>query len=467
MKQVFILLLIANVYLIAGCFTDVPNDNDEICSAVKQKWIKGYEDGSFKPNNKINRAESAKLLFKFYEKLQESQSTCFSDVRANDWFSGFVCPLTIKTPIINGRNDGKFHPADNVTFAEASKMALTSLGYVKMGIPWYKPYTDVIITLDSKYFGNFSHDRAITRREFIHILMVLNFAKENPFFLTKKIMKKVKPFNDIGEAIDIKPICVTSSSTLGKRVKERKFCFQRFKKQELAIVYNDDNRIDFVVPYVPLFNEFFTSRSTKQSSIIPSKANDSLYTQEKLFQKESCNNLNGDNAEGCHILSVGMIDHFYKNERVGGSEISDYNKWLKDNGQSVGCGLILRDNKKYMKISGTGEIKIEVTFSIGDNHIDSMQTVLNGIPKLQSYIKTRRPVLLQYTYEGSSNNTHAIVIVGKDSSGNYIVQDPYFNRLDNGRITMFLTLEEAIANQTRERETTKITFTKVVFYHND
>lgn len=462
MRQILILLLMCNLYLVADCFTNIP-DTDEICIAKNNGWVNGKSnEADFGANEFLNRAGSAKILFKFYGKLDEEPKTCFNDVLKSDWFSSYVCPLS-KTPIINVENKDEFNPADKVTFAEASKMALTSLGYVKMGIPWYKPYTDVIITLDSGYFGKFSHSKAITRREFIHMLMVLNFAKENPFFLTKKIMKKGHPSNDIGEAIN-KFSCINSYS----RVKDRKFCTQRFEKQELAMVYTNDNEIDFVVPYVPLFNEFFTSRSTRQSSIIPSKPNDSLYTQEKLFQKESCNNLNGDNAEGCHILSVGMIDHFYKNEKIGGSEVSSYNKWLKDNGQSVGCGLILNQGKKYMKISGTPSKIINQSFTINGNHITSMQTVLNNIDKVQFYIKTRRPILLQYQYVGTiSSNTHAIVIVGKDSLGNYIVQDPYFNRLDNGRITMFLTLEEAIANQTRERGTTNIIFTKVVFYHND
>lgn len=474
----------------AGC-KPFPDDGD-YCEDVQylydHKMIDGYDSGRFGFGDILSRREMMKMTLLSLKDKEKTEAeykneiynkdadtvTCFPDVSKSDWAYEYIC-YSKKEGFVIGYPSGKFHPGEKITYDEASKIILKTLSggkecWKSNTSDWwihYVSYMNEIIKFDvirsKKVEREFFAHMLRNAMEVIDGIKSCEPVKDNDFDDYIGIMKTTRPYNDIGKPID-EIRC--NERNMNIRVKDRKICTRRFEKGELAIVYNDDGKIDFAVPYVPLFNEYFGSGNT--CSIMPYDT-DQYYTSEPLFQKDACNGMTlcGNRAKGCHILSVGMIDYYYNNERINGGEVNDYNKWLRDNGQSDGCGLILPANKKYMNLSNQGNQSILKTFEVrNSDYISQMQKKLNGNSKLQSYVKTRRPVLLQYKYKGPvDNNTHAIVLVGKDVSGNYIVQDPYFNRLSNGRATMFLTLQEAIENHKRERDTTDITFTKLIFYY--
>ena len=51
-----------------------------------QNVINGYPDGSFKPDRKITRAESVKMLNIVFEKQSSTKTNTFNDVKPSDWF---------------------------------------------------------------------------------------------------------------------------------------------------------------------------------------------------------------------------------------------------------------------------------------------------------------------------------------------------------------------------------------------
>ena len=72
----------------------------------------------------------------------------FSDVSSSDWFYENV-RASYEYDLINGYNDGKFHPDDDLTIAQAVKLAaclnsLYSSGTADFSAasPWYQPYVD-------------------------------------------------------------------------------------------------------------------------------------------------------------------------------------------------------------------------------------------------------------------------------------------------------------------------------------
>ncbi len=81
--------------------------------------INGYEDGSFKPYNKVTRAELSKMLSKLNQVAMLVQYRSFSDVSEKDWFYSYVEQAKSRG-YINGYTDGSFQPAGNVTFDELS-----------------------------------------------------------------------------------------------------------------------------------------------------------------------------------------------------------------------------------------------------------------------------------------------------------------------------------------------------------
>ncbi len=92
--------------------------------------LKGYEDGSFKPEGTITRAEAAAVLVRMIgkEKLASYSTglSQFSDMTGH-WGNGYV-NVAASAGIIIGYPDGSFGPENKVTYAEIVTMMVRSLG---------------------------------------------------------------------------------------------------------------------------------------------------------------------------------------------------------------------------------------------------------------------------------------------------------------------------------------------------
>ncbi len=129
-------------------FSDlVPSDEnaDAISYLYEEGIISGYNDGSFKPNSSLNRAELLKILVegKGITPDGNEYSNCFSDV-TTDWYARYVC-YAKEQGWIEGYPDGLFRPADYVNKAEAIKMLLEVFSIESIE-PVSSPYSDVYIT---------------------------------------------------------------------------------------------------------------------------------------------------------------------------------------------------------------------------------------------------------------------------------------------------------------------------------
>ena len=78
--------------------------------------IEGYEDGSFRPNNPITRAEFSKMASKF-DDLVGNNTKAFADVSENHWALKYINSAYAKG-WVNGYEDGSFRPDRNITRAE-------------------------------------------------------------------------------------------------------------------------------------------------------------------------------------------------------------------------------------------------------------------------------------------------------------------------------------------------------------
>ncbi|MFR6188660.1 MAG: S-layer homology domain-containing protein [Butyricicoccus sp.] len=96
--------------------------------------IQGYEDGSFKPNTTVTRAQMAKMIFTIMNGGNDNANayvslpTKFTDLPTAAWAQGYVRYLQ-NTGIIAGKSATKFAPNDTVTGLEAAKMVLVAAGY--------------------------------------------------------------------------------------------------------------------------------------------------------------------------------------------------------------------------------------------------------------------------------------------------------------------------------------------------
>jgi len=132
-------------------FTDVPtnHENYEAIEYVQEKGIMtGYDDGSFKPDKKINRAEFITAIVKARYPGRWWGYNCFIDVTWQ-WYSSYIC-FAQRLGIVDGYNDGTFQPDRIVSFAEAAKMLVKIYGYqIADQTIWYQSYIEKLSELNA------------------------------------------------------------------------------------------------------------------------------------------------------------------------------------------------------------------------------------------------------------------------------------------------------------------------------
>lgn len=133
-----VMLVCTAVGASAASFTDVSESSkyaSAIDSMVALGLLKGYDDGSFRPDATITRAEFAAVMTRAIgmESLIGSASSTqlFEDMSTNGtphWASGYV-KIAYDKGIILGMGDGTFAPDNPVTYEQAVKMIVCALGY--------------------------------------------------------------------------------------------------------------------------------------------------------------------------------------------------------------------------------------------------------------------------------------------------------------------------------------------------
>ncbi|MBU0981366.1 S-layer homology domain-containing protein [Patescibacteria group bacterium] len=102
--------------------------------------VQGYNDGTYKPNNTINRAEFTKIVMETLDPGASSGISCFPDV-LNMWYSPYVCEAKTRR-IISGYSDGYFRPENEINLAEGLKIVLEAYEFdINYNYPiWYESY---------------------------------------------------------------------------------------------------------------------------------------------------------------------------------------------------------------------------------------------------------------------------------------------------------------------------------------
>ncbi len=119
-------------------FTDMAgHENAEAVARLELlNVLKGYPDGTFKPDNTITRAEFAAVAVRVsglenVAMAAKGLPTGFSDVPAWHWASGYVGTAS-KMGIVVGIGNGLFAPESPVKYEEAITMIVRALGYEPM-----------------------------------------------------------------------------------------------------------------------------------------------------------------------------------------------------------------------------------------------------------------------------------------------------------------------------------------------
>lgn len=92
--------------------------------------INGYPDGTFKPENPVTRAEFAKMVGIAFRLPAPGVSGGFTDITGH-WASGYIDAAS-ERGFIKGYPDGTFKPENSVTKAEILTILIRALGLEKV-----------------------------------------------------------------------------------------------------------------------------------------------------------------------------------------------------------------------------------------------------------------------------------------------------------------------------------------------
>ncbi len=135
-------------------FTDVNSKlwcNNSIAYLEKYNIISGYNDGTFRPEEQITRAEFVTMCMRFYDMFEDitvSDKNIFNDVPKSHWASGYIYNA-IAMKWIEGYADGTFKPDSNITRAEVVAIVNRVLDrsadteYVNKNISAVNKFTDL------------------------------------------------------------------------------------------------------------------------------------------------------------------------------------------------------------------------------------------------------------------------------------------------------------------------------------
>ncbi|MBU0486791.1 MAG: S-layer homology domain-containing protein [Bacteroidetes bacterium] len=119
--------------------------------------VDGYDNGFYRPDFNINRAEYTKILigamrayspdnYPTDEELEAAvpNNGCFPDTKKDDWYSKYVCHAK-SIGYIDGYPDGTFGPSNNINIVEAMKIVFEARDYEGINQQddgtWYNKYT--------------------------------------------------------------------------------------------------------------------------------------------------------------------------------------------------------------------------------------------------------------------------------------------------------------------------------------
>ncbi|MEK7137125.1 MAG: S-layer homology domain-containing protein, partial [Patescibacteria group bacterium] len=204
-------------------FTDVPETREEfgaIEDLRERGIIEGRPDGSFGPEDFVNRAEAVTIVVRAVANVKNlpTLGNCFPDVRGKDWYVRPVC-YAKDLEWVGGYPDGTFQPIRTVSKGEFLKILLNAYGtdlelLATFGEPvaldaqdttqWYFPYLSYALASSMTIVdrdGNLHPGASLTRGQvalLIHRFLLYREGQRNDTLVENAL-------RDVERALDALP----------------------------------------------------------------------------------------------------------------------------------------------------------------------------------------------------------------------------------------------------------------------
>ena len=116
-------------------FKDVPSNHwaySSVTTLAQKGIINGYDDDTFKPNNKVTREEFVKMIVGATGLVVADTACDFADVPENAWFYEYVASA-FAAGVVSGIDETTFGVGRNITRQDVAVIAARILDYLKPG----------------------------------------------------------------------------------------------------------------------------------------------------------------------------------------------------------------------------------------------------------------------------------------------------------------------------------------------
>lgn len=155
--------------------------------------VAGYEDGTFRPNNQMTRAEFAAVLGNVFGLTEVDNSISFSDVKMGAWYEVAINKV-VAAGFMSGVGAGNFNPAATITRQEAAAALANAYKLTEKGdkavqftdeasiAAWAKEQVEILAShgyINGRADGKFDPRANITRAEVLAMFDNLTSALMN------------------------------------------------------------------------------------------------------------------------------------------------------------------------------------------------------------------------------------------------------------------------------------------------
>ena len=192
----------------------------EIEQAVSTGYVKGYPDGTFRPNDEVTRAEFVAMVDGAFQVPAGQAENTLKDVSTRDWFAQDVSSA-LAAEFVGGYADGTFRPQQEVSRQEAACMLARLLKLDGTGDPgfsdagavgnWAKTSVSGLVTagIMSGYpDGTFKPQKAVTRAEAVVMI--------NQALAFQAITPVTDQLQVTGDVVNVRSCPNTSARVIGQ-----------------------------------------------------------------------------------------------------------------------------------------------------------------------------------------------------------------------------------------------------------
>ncbi|MCG3084087.1 MULTISPECIES: S-layer homology domain-containing protein [unclassified Anoxybacillus] len=221
----------------AASFTDVAGSvhADDIATLVAKGYIKGYADGTFKPDQSLTRGEAAIIFSRILKDMGVTEKGAgFPDVPAEKAELAEAVAIVQAAGIMTGDEKGNFNPNANITREQMAKVLVEAFDLMKpadfvsnvtdldKAASWAREYIQVLDATDVTLNTEFMPKQNVTRGQFAS-------------FVVRAMNVGVTAANITGVAfVDLNTLEVTFNGEL-KEVKKEDFAIEGVEIESVSI----------------------------------------------------------------------------------------------------------------------------------------------------------------------------------------------------------------------------------------